>query len=275
MCLLAFISAGNGIAQSKPSLNSVDSLHYKACVASLPKGVPILLSDIAKYFVGSPYVANTLENNDTEQLTVNLRSFDCTTFVESCVAIYETVHTGFSAISNFSDQLKRIRYRDGWINGYPSRLHYMTDWIYQNEKKGILRNVSAELGGDTINKQINYMSTHPESYKHLNGNEENIEKIKSVEDNINSERNYIVIPKSKINKIEYQIKDGDIIVLASKTEGLDYSHIGIAYYYQGMMTFIHASSKAKEVVVEKQSLRQYINGQKKCSGISVLRMSDR
>ena len=40
-----------------------------------------------KKFLGLPYVGHTLENGDEEHLIVNLHELDCTTFVETVLAL--------------------------------------------------------------------------------------------------------------------------------------------------------------------------------------------
>ena len=52
-----------------------------------------IIIKVGTFFLGSPYVDHTLEY-EPEQLVVNLREFDCTTFVESCLAIAKTIKSG-------------------------------------------------------------------------------------------------------------------------------------------------------------------------------------
>ncbi len=94
----------------------------------------ILVVKVGTFFLGTPYVAHTLEMQP-EQLVVNLREMDCTTFAENCLAISRTIKSGNPGFEQFTKELRNIRYRDGVINGYPSRLHYFSDWIYNNAKK--------------------------------------------------------------------------------------------------------------------------------------------
>jgi cell wall-associated NlpC family hydrolase len=250
-----------------------DSLIYESCIKSLSEKSAPSIIDIAKQFLGKPYVASTLEIKEKEVLAINLRELDCTTFVETCVAIHLAMQSGDLSFSNYCKQLSDVRYRDGNITGYPSRLHYMTDWIYENQKNGILDNISLQLGGKTVDKQINYMTTHIDSYKYLKNNASNVNAMKLIEDKINSRHDYQVIPVNKITDAANGIKDGDIILFATNIGGLDYSHVGIAYHKaDGQLSFIHASSKAKEVIIENKSLIDYCHSSKICSGISVLRL---
>lgn len=81
----------------------------------------------AQKFIGVPYAAHTLEGSP-EQLTVRLDSLDCTTFVETVLALSYTAGERRSSWRDFVYNLERLRYRNGRIDGYPSRLHYISDW---------------------------------------------------------------------------------------------------------------------------------------------------
>jgi hypothetical protein len=219
-------------------------------------------------------VASTLEVSDNETLVVNLRELDCTTFVENCIVLSGAIKSGRLSFDDYCALLTYIRYRAGEIDGYASRLHYISDWAYENEEKGILKNISGEAGGKVILKIINFMSTHPQSYKHLKDNKENIAKIKEIEDSINSRKAYIVIPASAIPASSKDIQNGDIIAFAASTGGLDYSHVGIAYWENEQLHFIHASGKMKKVVIEQKTLFGYYKDSESCTGISIFRIND-
>lgn len=259
--------------------NRQDSLIYESYIekhkgqANLP--VNEIIINTAKYFLGKPYTASTLEASDKEKLIINLREFDCTTLVENCIALSLTIKSGDLSFKNYSAILMKLRYRNGEIKGYTSRLHYTSDWIYENERQNIIKDITANIGGKNIPKRINFMSTHPQLYKHLKNNPQNINKLKETEEDIYNRNHYIIIPKSLITKHSEGIKNGDIIGFATSVPGLDYSHIGIAYWEEENLHFIHASSKMKEVVIEEKTLSDYCVGSKSCSGISVLRVNDK
>ncbi len=231
------------------------------------------LINTAKYFLGKPYVASTLEVSDVEKLVVNLREFDCTTFVENCIALSQTIQSGDFSYNNYLQMLIAMRYRNGEVSGYTSRLHYTSDWIYQNEKRGLLKNISTEIGGKKVEKDINFMTTHPQLYKHLKNNPLNIEKLNKVETDISNRDAYQILPITVISDNQKKIKSGDIIVFATSVAGLDYSHIGIAYWQNEELHFIHASSMAKQVIIERKSLLNYCQTSKNCTGISILRIN--
>ncbi len=223
----------------------------------------------AMFFLDTPYKALTLESHDEEQLTVNLQAFDCMTFVENCIALSLTTHSEKADFDTFKKELQTIRYRNGVIEGYTSRLHYTSDWITDNQKKGILEDKTQISGGIILPIHINFMSTHPQAYSYLSKHPEDIEKIRQIEDSINS-RTYYYIPKEKINSLGTQIKSGDIVCFVTSIQGLDISHLGIAYRKNGMLTFIHASTTAQKVIINPVSIADYCKNIKSNKGIMVL-----
>jgi len=255
-----------------------DSLIYENYIKrfSTQKGKPFeeLIINTAKHFIGKPYAASTLEISDDNNLVINLREFDCTTIVETCMALAGTIKSEDSTLTNYSRILSFIRYRESEPKGYTSRLHYTTDWIYQNIQKKVLKDLSLELGGKSMEKEINFMSINPALYEQLKDNPGNIEEIKKIEENINNRNSYHIIPTISIQENQAKIKNGDIIAFATKIKGLDYSHIGIAYWIGNNLHFIHASSRLKKVIIEDKTLIDYCKSSKNCTGISVLRIND-
>lgn len=260
------------------SYTKQDSLTFEKYITSMRTYSNLPISDLvvktALFFQNTPYVSHTLEKSDREQLGVNLQEFDCTTFVESCIALSRTLKAGTPSFSNFCKQLQNIRYRNGIIQDYSSRLHYMTDWVYENQKHAIFKDESQALGGILDDRKINYMSTHPNSYSILKKDKEMFRKIISTEDAINKRAGHYVILKQNIGNLQDRIKDGDILIFATSIAGLDYTHIGIAYHTSGRLTFIHASSKAGKVWIDPNSLASYCNKSTKGTGITALRLND-
>lgn len=255
-----------------------DSIIFEKYISKLnvDKGLPIndLIVKTALFFRDTPYIAGTLENNESEQLVINLRQLDCSTFVENCIALSRTLKSKDHSFSNFCKELKTIRYRDGKIEDYSSRLHYSTDWIYNNSQKKILTDNTEAIGGMQETKLINFMSTHTDAYVKLKNNLDLQQKISFREKEINKRDAYYVLRKNNISKTDNLIKNGDIITFATSIDGLDYSHMGIAYHYNGRLTFIHASSRAMKVIIEPQSLSTYCSKSTRCTGISISRCVD-
>ena len=222
------------------------------------------------FFLGTPYVAATLEINEAESLVINLRELDCTTFVESCLALSRVVALKTPNFEAYTSALQGIRYRDGQIDAYPSRLHYTSDWIYNNTQMGLVQDVTAAIGGRPRPLQLSFMSEHPSSYKQLKAHPEWIPQIRAIEQAVNA-RSYFYIPKAEITAKEAGIQDGDIICFVTSTEGLDISHVGLAYHTEGMLSFIHASSTAMKVIINPESIADYCKKIKSNAGIMVVR----
>ena len=231
-----------------------------------------LLEKTAYFFLDKPYTPHTLEIENEESVVVNLREFDCTTYIETVVALTQTVRSQDYSFENFIKKLKTLRYRYGIVDGYASRLHYFTDWLYENEKGGVLKNVTVLIGGITEDKQLNFMSTHRTAYSQLKFDDSNLSEIIDVEKEIYERGGITYIPKSKIVDIDYRIPHMSIIAFTTSINGLDVTHTGFAFGKDGELTFIHASSAKNKVIIDSLTLSDYCNLQKSCTGIIVAKL---
>jgi hypothetical protein len=227
------------------------------------------IGEIGKSFIGTDYVAGTLDKNMSESLVINLTGLDCVTFVENCLVFARCVKQGKTTFDDYKAELKKIRYRDGAIDGYASRLHYFCDWIWDNEAKGIVKNITADIGGVAYNKTIDFMTTHIKSYKQLSNSTE-LEGVKAAEEAINS-RYYYYIPTKDISKSYDGMQTGDIIATTTSIGGLDVTHTGYVYKEGGGTYFMHASSKSKQVIISPEELQDYVASDSKKTGIMVAR----
>ena len=228
-----------------------------------------LIVTVGNHFLGTPYVAHTLES-DREQLIINLREVDCTTFAEYCLALAATAKSTRNTFGHFAAELQKIRYHDGVIDGYPSRLHYFCDWIYTNEQKGLIKDMSKDLALTPLNKSIDFMSTHPDSYKQLKEDPALVEKIARQEKEI-SKREMYYIPESRVAGLENQLMEGDIVGITTGVKGLAITHVGILVKRDGRIHLLHASSAAEKVVVSEVTLEAYLANSKSANGIMVAR----
>ncbi|MDR1381197.1 MAG: DUF1460 domain-containing protein [Tannerella sp.] len=228
----------------------------------------------ARFFMNRPYVASTLEF-EPEGLAVNLRGFDCSTFVETVLALARTVKIyDHPAFEDFCGQLRQIRYRAGIINDYTDRLHYFTDWIYENERRGIVRDVTEKAGGKPYRPNLNFMSSHPESYRQLQSNPGYVAVMREKEREISGRNAYSFIPESGIGACGHALEDGDIVCFVTGIKGLDVAHVGFVCRSGGLLTFIHASLSAKKVIVNSQPVSVYAGKIKHCRGIMAVRPLD-
>lgn len=228
-----------------------------------------LIVEIGRLFIHTPYKAGTLEAKGRERLVVNWTVFDCTTFLETVLALARCISTGKISHDHLRKNLKLIRYRNGKINGYSSRLHYFTDWLRDNESRKILADLSGSLGGRPRHKKINFMTSHPELYPALE-NKQELKKMSLVEKNL-TRKVFNIIGTDKVDRIKTKVKNGDIIALAAKQEGLDVTHVGFALWQGKSLRLLHASQKEGRVVISAKSLPVMLKQNNKTSGIIVAR----
>lgn len=230
-----------------------------------------VIKTVGESFLGTEYVAGTLDSYEgDEHLVIRISGLDCVTFVENTLAMARIIQKGKRDVSSFKKELQEIRYRGGKINGYSSRLHYFSDWIFDNEDKGIVKDITKTIGGVPYKKKIDFMSTHPDLYKQLTTDKANLEKIVEVENAINKRKHYY-IPKSEVDSYYESLRTGDIIGITTNVKGLDISHTGFVYKSNGKTYFLHASIESKEIIVSSKELKGYLSDHKKQSGIMVVR----
>ena len=227
---------------------------------------------IGESFLETEYLAHALEEDGDEQLVINLSGLDCTTLVENSLALARCVKLDSTSFENYLDELQFIRYRDGIVDGYPSRLHYFSDWITDNIFKGVIEDETKQLGGIPIKFNLNFMSTHPDSYKQLKEDPDLIPVIQMQEQAINS-REYYYIPKDEFESKEKLISGGEIIAITTTVEGLDIGHIGIAIKMDdGRIHLLHAPNVNTKVQITEEPLADYLMKYKRHSGVIVLKV---
>lgn len=275
--LLLFLSVSILFSQSNLSNSILESNAIKTFDDIVSKykydnyySINNLMIKIGHEFLGKPYVGYTLEKNENEQLVVNLSEFDCTTFAENCLALARTLKNPICTFDTFKKELSIIRYRNGELIDYTSRLHYFSDWISDNEKKKIVSNISCELGNVPFNNYVDFMSMHSESYKMLKNKTDFINKISTIEKEI-SARKSCYIPKNELKKYESLIQDGDILGITTNIKGLDITHVVLAIYENEELHILHASSKYMKVIVSTETLAEYLANRNDATGIVIAR----
>jgi len=246
-------------------------------IVSLLRQADTSVLTLARHFIGRPYVAHTLEVNDEEQLVVNTRQLDCTTLVETVTALKLCTQRGDTTFQAYTDMLTRLRYRDGQLDGYPSRLHYFSDWILDKEHMGMVSEISSNGAPFTAIQRLNifYMSRHPQSYKALKTHPQFVPTIAKQEKALTG-RTFHYIPKQQIDNsqlLRRNIKDGDIIAITCSKAGLDIAHLGFAVWQKDGLHLLNASQLHKRVILEPMTLRQYLSKHPSHTGIRVVRIN--
>ena len=227
-----------------------------------------LVAQAGRMMIDTPYGAGTLEG-EPEMVTVNLDSLDCTTFVENAIAMAMTIENHRNSWQDFIYNLETLRYKDGKVDGYPSRLHYISDWIVDNSHRGNLQEVTDRIGkADYIVKTLDFMSSNRNLYPAL-ANDETFSKIKDREIGYRSHRYPAIKPQ---NVKSADIREGDIIAITTTKKGLDVTLLGIAVEVDGEIHLMHASSKAKRVIIDPLTLSEYLRRNRTTAGIRVIRL---
>ena len=271
-CLLFSFSA-NAVTYTKEDSIRVAQLLQEGRMQPSDKNLVLYY---AHQFIGIPYVGHTLEVNKQEELVVNLRELDCTTFVETATALALTTMHGGSTWQDYLHWLQTIRYNNGKLDGYCSRNHYFSQWIASNTRLGL---VEEQTGADypfvaTQQLQLNFMSQHPGYYAMLKDNPEDVKTIAQLE-KATSGMLVRYIPSNLLNESKDALKcinDGDILALVTNKSGLDVSHVGFAEWgSNGKLYLLDASSIHKKVVLEPITLFQYAQKQPTMLGIRVIK----
>lgn len=256
---------------NREACNRVLARAYEKKLIEKPMGD--VIAAIAKEFLGCPYEANTLDQSAGEELVVNLKMFDCVTLVENVLALSRVIKKNMLTFEAYSDELELIRYRAGKRSGYSSRLHYFSDWIDDNSRKGIVRDATKSADGSPFRKRINFMSSNRNSYPQLAA-DSNLAAVKEVETKLSQRKGYY-IPKNKIRNRQTKIRNGDIIAITTHVPGLDVSHTGIAVRGEdGMLQYLHAPDIGDSVRISSEPLWRYVQKKSTSTGIIVVRGVD-
>lgn len=269
VCLTSLL--GNGQA--------LPVVHMQSVAVRTSKTGSESITDIGKQFLGSLYAPHTLDGHAQEQLVVNFQAFDCTTYLETVLALSlarnDAANNQNQAVleQGFRTYLTKLRYRGGRINGYGSRLHYFSDWLRDNERQGLIREVTSELTGSmTVSKPLSYMTATTRKFPRLR-NPAVFKQMAQIETSL-SKQVFSFIPGNRIAEAEAQLQDGDIIMLMAARPGLDMKHVGLAIRQpNGRIHLLHASSEAGKVTITPYPLSDYVLWHKHLSGIRVARLN--
>lgn len=257
------------------SLQASDSIRVERWLKealTLPKDSCRTLH-FARQMLGVPYVAGTLDGNGTEKLIVHTDALDCTTFVETVLALCIADKREERDFEGFKKALTQIRYRDGILNGYASRLHYFSDWIRNNEQMGFIKECTSEsVCVQPKELWLDFMTTHVDSYLPMKKNPALVEVMAAQEKNW---QGTIVsyIPKEKLNlpPEKLKIKNGDILAMVTNIKGLDVVHVGFAFWKDTHLHLLHASSVAKKVIEDPKTLFEYSKNRTAHIGVRAVR----
>lgn len=245
--------------------------------ADLPLGRAV--DRAAELAIGTPYLPNALEAylraggspREREPLTLSLSHFDCVTLVESSLALARTArHPGGPEWGTFAREVERVRYRGGKREGYLSRLHYFSEWLDDNERRGLVHLLGRELGGEPDTRPLRFMSTHPDAYPALRDAAVRA-GVAAMEKRLDGRPRW-VIPTARIAAVQARIRTGDVLAFATAIEGLDVTHSALAHRGpDGVLHVLHAPLSGGEVEITRTTLPEYVARIKRSTGVLVAR----
>jgi hypothetical protein len=196
---------------------------------------------LSRHFLGHPYKPNPLIGtvDSPEVFTASLDGFDCVTYIETILALARA-----SSVDDFIEWLRKIRYERGRIQ-WERRNHYMTLWIRNNIREGILRPVSMPAAA-TISK----------------------ERVLNVVPGLSAQRTHVkCVPKQAVPRLAGYLQSGDLIFFVSTRKSLDVFHAGIIVRDGKSMSMRHAS-RGQGFVVE-QDLSEFLMANRMAGVIAV------
>jgi hypothetical protein len=233
---------------------------------------------VGQALIGTRYKHFTLEiDNRIEAPSVNFRGMDCWTFFEISLAFARMLN---EPEENWTSErllhhIEIDRYRGGVCTGeYLSRLHYLEDWLADNAQRGLVEDITRDLGSRSVPHSAREMSIGWRHYRYLAANKSLLGPLARMEARV-SARSLYEIPKNRVASIEPKLRSGDIIGIISRDRGGLYStsHVGLALRTgDGVLHFLHASAPNNygRVVVDSR-LSTYLYRYRTHSGILVAR----
>ena len=233
---------------------------------------------VGELAAGTPYVAGALDayikaggDPAAEPLEVSLTRFDCVTLVESCLALARTAAAeGEPTWERFGQEIERMRYRDGVRTGYASRLHYFSEWISDGARRGLVKDMGMELGGEKDDRSLHFMRQHGNRYAAF-AHPAEWEKIREMERSLDRSPR-MVVPTARIAEVQDRIESGDVLAFATSISGLDVTHAALAYRgADRVLRVLHAPLSGGVVEVTETTLPEYVAQIGMSTGILVAR----
>lgn len=234
---------------------------------------------VGELAAGTPYEAGTLDAylrtggspSGTEPISLSLTRFDCVTLVEACLAVSRMADDPVTPTwEGFGREVERMRYRGGERIGYASRLHYFSEWISDGERRALLQDLGAELGGVPDRRPLRFMTENRGSYPAL-ADDVVFREIGGIERRLD-DRPRRVVPPERIAEVSEQIETGDVLAFATGIPGLDVTHAAFAYRdAEKILRVLHAPLSGGVVEVTRATLPEYVAAIRRCTGILVAR----
>ncbi len=230
---------------------------------------------VGRSLCGTPYKGFTLEIHDcVEAPSINLTGLDCWTFFEVSLAFARMLEepSAHWTPQSMLKYVERDRYRGGKCDGtYLSRLHYLEEWFADNHRRGLIEDLTGQLGGVRVNHSACEMTVNWRSYRYLRANPGLREGIRKMEARV-AGLGMLHIPKAAVASIESKIRSGDVIgITTHDSGGIGTSHVGLAYRdSEGVLRFMHASAPRNHgKVVLDSRLSEYLERFSSNAGVMI------
>jgi len=268
---MTFVVLACAAALAAPDARPSGLSRWYASVRPVPLGESFgdLLVRVARAQVGKPY-RDPPEGRGYEEVKVELSSFECTSFLEGSIAVARCLSLSDETEACYLRQVESLRYRGGKRGGFASRLHYLSDWIADNAGRGHFDPITLELGGVRLDWRFDYMSRHRGRYPPLAAPGVFAE-IAGVENRLSAEAQ-VVVPRTAVGTACVELRNGDIVGIATSKSGLLLTHAGIVVKGpDGKARLLHASSFHRRVIVTREDLARYVLRRPERIGLVVAR----
>jgi hypothetical protein len=222
-----------------------------------------VMQAVGRHFRGRPYRTGTLDAPTTETLVARFDGFDCVTFVETALALARGAQASDTTYAGFARRLAEQRYRGGGPVGYCGRLHYFTEWITNNAKRGHVRRLGAQLEGRPLRDTLDFMSTHRSAYDRFATDDSLFACVQGMETRLRAQQRrdpVRYVPQDSIRAVYDQLQAGDVVALVSSIDGLDVAHTGLVYAHPddgpNTVGLLHAS--LSDGVTVSPDLQRYV-----------------
>ncbi|MDD4847178.1 MAG: DUF1460 domain-containing protein [Bacteroidales bacterium] len=231
-----------------------------------------LMTTIAEAQIGTPFVKTCIDQN-SKGFVINLHETNHLRFVENSLAMMLTAKYDHGNFKDFCSLVQQLRYNKKTFSNFLYRHLYSSSWIRSAEIVRFIDEITFELGGEMYKQDFSYITTHADHIPQLIKHPEYLEYISSIENQL-SRDSYFFIPKEKFDEacIE-KIESGDLLFFTTTIKGLDIEIQGVAYQKDDQqMGLIHASLEAKKVVLEEESLLEFVKNSETISGVRVVKL---
>ena len=264
---LALLVPQPELVRASSSVDVVDGTSQRFdLVSSLVQALPVneRIARLAEAFLGSPYLAYSLEGSGTERLRLDLTQFDCMLFVEQLLAMATA-----DSFDEFAQRTRRLRYRNGHVD-YCTRQHYFHDWVLSAQDQGLLESDRSWPGQATRALPLNYMSSHRDQYPALQS-PRLFDCIHQRERGRRIEQQYL--PLASLEIALPSLRSGDLFAVATSVRGLDVSHTGVLVRDGSRLDAIHAAPG--HGVIRSRSFARYLRSLPDAIGAVIVRPRSR